>query len=96
MGLSFAIAAGLVRAGILTSESRGTHDYIFLSQIRDSPQPGGPDPRIYKPQEQGGSFIPPQCIAINNLLLKGFPLMYQYFVKIVFLFFLCHLHVNFT
>jgi hypothetical protein len=37
----------LASAVILRSESRGTHDHILLSQIRDSPQPGGPDPRIH-------------------------------------------------
>jgi hypothetical protein len=44
---------------ILGSESRGTHDHILLSQIRDSPQPGGPGPHIYIPQEQGGPVIRP-------------------------------------
>jgi hypothetical protein len=50
--LSFASAV------ILRSEYRGTHDHIFVS---DSllPQPGGPDPCIYIPQEQGGPVIPP-------------------------------------
>jgi hypothetical protein len=42
---------------ILRSESRETHDHILLSQIWD-PQPGGPGPRIYIPQEQGGPVIP--------------------------------------
>jgi hypothetical protein len=36
MGLSFTIAAG-PRQRILKFESRGTHDHILLSQIRDSP-----------------------------------------------------------
>jgi hypothetical protein len=44
-------------AVILRSESRGTHDHILLSQIWDSPQPGGPGPRIYIPQEQGVPII---------------------------------------
>jgi hypothetical protein len=34
MGLSLAFASG----AILKSESRGTHDHILLSQIRDSPR----------------------------------------------------------
>jgi hypothetical protein len=34
-GLSFAIAAGLVSAVILGSESHGARDHILLSQIRD-------------------------------------------------------------
>jgi hypothetical protein len=37
MGQSFTIVAGLASADIVTSESRGTHDRILLSQIRDSP-----------------------------------------------------------
>jgi hypothetical protein len=53
MGLSFIIAAGL-RQRILRSESRGTHDHILLSQIRDSPNLEG-----WVPQEQGGPVIPP-------------------------------------
>jgi spore germination protein YaaH len=34
-GLSFTIAAGPRSAVILGSESRGTHDHILLSRIRD-------------------------------------------------------------
>jgi hypothetical protein len=34
--LSFTIAAGFASVVILGSESRGTHDHILLSQIRDS------------------------------------------------------------
>jgi hypothetical protein len=49
----------LASAVILGSDSRGTHGHILLSQIRDSPQPGGPGPRIYIIQEQGGPVIPP-------------------------------------
>jgi hypothetical protein len=45
-------------AVILGSESRGTQD-ILLAQIRDSPQPGGPGPRVYIPQKQVGPVITP-------------------------------------
>jgi hypothetical protein len=48
----------LSSAVILRSESHGTHDHILQSQIQD-PQPGGPGPHIYIPQEQGGPVIPP-------------------------------------
>jgi hypothetical protein len=41
----------------LGSKSRRTHDHILLSHLR-FPQPGGPGPRIYIPQEQGGPVIP--------------------------------------
>jgi hypothetical protein len=40
------------------SESRRTRNYTLLSHLR-LPQPGGPGPRIYIPQEQGGPVIPP-------------------------------------
>jgi hypothetical protein len=40
-------------------ESRGTQDHILLSQLLSLPQPGGPGPRMYIPQEQGGPDIPP-------------------------------------
>jgi hypothetical protein len=49
----------LASAVILRSESCGTRDHVLLSEIRDSPKPGGPGPRIYIPQEQGGPVIPP-------------------------------------
>jgi hypothetical protein len=49
----------LASAVILRSESHKTHDNILLSQIRDSPQPGGPGPHIYIPLEQGGPVIAP-------------------------------------
>jgi hypothetical protein len=42
----------------LGSESRGTQDHILLSQFLRLHQPGGPGPRIYTPQEQGGPDIP--------------------------------------
>jgi hypothetical protein len=47
----------LASAVILRFVSRGTHDHILLSQIRD-PQTGGPGPSIYILQEQGGPVIP--------------------------------------
>jgi hypothetical protein len=49
---------GLARAVTLGSKSRWTHGHILLSHLR-VPQPGGPDPRIYIPQEQGGPDITP-------------------------------------
>jgi hypothetical protein len=47
----------LARAVTLGSKSRRTHDHILLSHLR-LPQPGGPGPCIYVPQEQGGPVIP--------------------------------------
>jgi hypothetical protein len=48
----------LASAVPLGSESHGTQDHILLSQFLRLPQPGGPSPRIYIPQEQGGPDIP--------------------------------------
>jgi hypothetical protein len=55
MHLSFTTDAG-PRQHILGSESRGTHDHILLC-LR-LPQPGGPGPHIYIPQEQDSPVIP--------------------------------------
>jgi hypothetical protein len=44
---------------IIRSELSGTLNQVLISQIRDSPKPGGSGPRIYFPQEHGGPVIPP-------------------------------------
>jgi hypothetical protein len=59
MDLSFTIAAGINSAIILGSKSRGTHDHILLSQIRDSPNLEGQLPVFVSPQEESGPVIPP-------------------------------------
>jgi hypothetical protein len=59
----------LASAVILRSESRETHGHILLSQIRDSPQPGGPGPRIYIPKNQGGPVIPK---ALGSLFVTSY------------------------
>jgi hypothetical protein len=51
---SFRIAAGARQR----SNSRVLNEHILLSHLRLL-QPGGPGPRIYIPQEQGGPVIPP-------------------------------------
>jgi hypothetical protein len=48
---SIQLLLDLASAVILGSDSNGTHGHILLSQIRDSPQPGGPGSRMYIPQE---------------------------------------------
>jgi hypothetical protein len=48
----------LASSVIFGIESRGARDHILLSDSR-LPQPVGPGPRIYIPQEQGGPVIPP-------------------------------------
>jgi hypothetical protein len=49
----------LASAVPLRSESCGIQDHILLSQFLRLPQPEGPGPHIYIPQEQGGLDIPP-------------------------------------
>jgi hypothetical protein len=71
MGLSFTIAAGPCQRSHSQVHSHGTHDHILLSQILD-PQPEGPDPHIYIPQEQSGPVIPqgtgfPFCLQLAGL-----------------------------
>jgi hypothetical protein len=48
----------LVRALIHRSESSGTRIHILRSQIRDSPKPGEPGPRICVSQEHSGPVTP--------------------------------------
>jgi hypothetical protein len=59
----------------LGSDSHGTQYHILLSQLLRLPQPGGPGPRIYIPQEQGGPVIPPSTgFPFRRLLrLAGLP-----------------------
>jgi hypothetical protein len=59
---------GLARTVTLGSKSRRTHDHTLMSHLR-LPQPGGPGPRIYIPQEQGCPVIPPGT---------GFPFIASY------------------
>jgi hypothetical protein len=59
MGLSFIVNAGLRQRSY--SQVRVPRDSRPNFTVSDSrlPQPGGPGPRIYIPQEQGGPVIPP-------------------------------------
>jgi hypothetical protein len=45
-------------ADILGSESRGTHDHILLSQIRDSPNLEGQVPVFISPSNRAAQFHP--------------------------------------
>jgi hypothetical protein len=53
----------LASAVILRFEPRDSWSHFTVSDSR-LPQPGGPGPRIYIPQEQGGSFIPPGTLLL--------------------------------
>jgi hypothetical protein len=56
--LSFTVAAGhRQRSHSRVRVPRDAWPYFTLSDSR-LPQPGGPGPRIYRPQEQGNPFIP--------------------------------------
>jgi hypothetical protein len=61
---------GLARAATLGSKSHRTHAHILLSHLR-LPQPGGPGPRIYIPQEQGGPVIPSGFVYIISRKARG-------------------------
>jgi hypothetical protein len=76
-GLSFTIAAGFASAVILGSESHGAHDYILLSQIRDSPNLEGHAPD-YIPQEQCGTVMLPGTGFTFRRLLRLAGLRWQY------------------
>jgi hypothetical protein len=69
---------GLTSAVALVSESRGTQDHILLSQVLRFPQPGGPGPRIYILQGQGGPVIPPGIGSPFCRLLRLIGLWWRY------------------
>jgi hypothetical protein len=67
----------LASAVILGSESRGTRDHFTVSDL-SLPQPGGPGPRIYIPQEQGGPVISPGTGFPVRRLLRFAGLRWRY------------------
>jgi hypothetical protein len=68
----------LASAAPLGSESRGTQDHILLNQFLRLPQPGGPGPRIYIPQEQVGPDISPGTGFPIRRLLRLTGLRWRY------------------
>jgi hypothetical protein len=60
----------LARAVPFGYEYRETQDHILLSQFLRLPQPGGPGPCVYIPQEQGGPDTPPGTGFSFYLLLR--------------------------
>jgi hypothetical protein len=78
MGLSFTIAAGPRKRS--HSHVRVPRDSLVHFTVSDSrlPQPGGPGPRIYIPQEQGGPVIPPGNAFPFRLLLRLAGLQWRY------------------
>jgi hypothetical protein len=71
VNFSFSLEFHLDSCGfvVCSALSRGTHDHILLYQFLRLPEPGGPGPRIYIPQEQGGPGI---------LQGTGFPFVASY------------------
>jgi hypothetical protein len=57
---------GLARAVILRSESRGTHDHILLSQIRDSPNQEGQVPYLYPPGTGWLDYTPRHWVSFSS------------------------------
>jgi hypothetical protein len=78
MRQSFTMLLVLARTVILRSESRGIHDHILLSHIRDSPNLGVTGLRIYIPQEQVGPVIPPGTAFSFRYLLRLAGLRWRY------------------
>jgi hypothetical protein len=69
----------LTSAVPLGSESLETQDHTLLFQFLRLPQPGGPGPRIYIPQEQGGPDIPPDTrFSFRHLFLQLTGLQWRY------------------
>jgi hypothetical protein len=81
----------LASAVILRSESRGTHDHILLSQIRDSPTWKARSPYLFPPGTGWPSYTPrhwvpfsstptthrvPLCIEQTEKLFPKIPLLY--------------------
>jgi hypothetical protein len=57
-GCSLQLLLVLASAVILRSESRGTHDHILLSQIRDSPNLEGQAPVFISPRNRVAQLYP--------------------------------------
>jgi hypothetical protein len=55
----------LASAVLLGSESRGTEDHILLPQFLRLPQPGGPGPHIYIPQERVARIYPRELGSLS-------------------------------
>jgi hypothetical protein len=60
------------------SESLRTRNHTLLPHLR-LPQPGGPGPRIYNPQEQGAPVIPPGIGFPLRRLLRLAGLRWRYY-----------------
>jgi hypothetical protein len=77
-GLSFTTAGGpRQRSHFRVWAPRDSWPYFTVSNSR-LPQPGGPGPRIYIPQEQGGPVIPPGTWFPFRRLLRLAGLWWKY------------------
>jgi hypothetical protein len=56
----------LASAVILRSDSRGTHDHILLSQIRDTPNLEGRSPYLYPPGTGWHGYIPRKYVPFSS------------------------------
>jgi hypothetical protein len=78
MGLSFTTAAGPhQRSHYQVRVPRDSWPHFTVSDSR-LPQPGGSDPRIYIPQEQGGPVVPPGTEFPFRRLLRLAGLRWRY------------------
>jgi hypothetical protein len=64
----------LASAVILRSESRGTHDHILLSQIRDSPNLQGQAPVFISPRNKVAQLYPqaPDSLFVASYDSQGY------------------------
>jgi hypothetical protein len=78
MGLSFTIAGGSHQCShSQVRVQRDSRPYFTVSDSRLH-KPGGPDPHIYVPQEQGGQVIPPGTVFPFHRLLQFVGLLWRY------------------
>jgi hypothetical protein len=92
LGVCYFVASSLTRGRVcnlplllvllLGSESRGIRSNILLSQFLRLPQPGGPGPRIYIPQEQGVPFLSPLTTRRDHTVNR-FHVHLQFLFKLV-------------
>jgi hypothetical protein len=66
MGLRLQLLLDLASAVILRSESRGTHDHILLSPIRDSPNLEVRSPYLYPPGTGWPGYSPRHWVPFSS------------------------------
>jgi hypothetical protein len=77
----FELLLGITSAVFLGSESPRDSIPYFIVSLFETPQPGGPGPRIYIPQEEDSPVIPPGNFNdlhwVNELLVNPVALVLE-------------------